>query len=52
MSKVKFTEYKGYNIMHGPLFKRIEDVDGPYVFRTLKEAKEYIDEILIKKTED
>lgn len=48
MPRVKFTEYRGYYIMHGPLFKRIEGVDGPYVFRTIKEAKKYIDENLIK----
>ena len=47
MSRVKFTEYKGYYIMHGPLFKRIEGVEGPYCFRTIKKAKKYIDENLI-----
>ena len=48
MPKVKFTEYKGYQITHGPLFKRIMDVDGPYIFYTVKEAKKYIDENLLK----
>ena len=48
MPKVKITEYKGYQIMHGPLFKRIMDVDGPYIFYTIKEAKKYIDDNLIK----
>ncbi len=48
MPKVKYTEYKGFYIIHGPLFKRIETINGPYTFRTIKEAKEYIDEYLEK----
>lgn len=51
MPRVKVTEYKGFFIMHGPLFKRIENIDGPYSFRTIKEAKKYIDEILLNKDE-
>ena len=51
MPRVKVTEYKGFFIMHGPLFKRIETDEGPYTFRSLKEAKEYIDNNMIKKDE-
>lgn len=47
MPRVKVTEYKGFLIIHGPLFKRIENIDGPYSFRTIKEAKKYIDENLL-----
>lgn len=51
MSRVKVTEYKGFFIMHGPLFKRIEGIDGPYIFHTIKEAKKYINENLLNKDE-
>lgn len=46
MPRVKYTEYKGFYIMHGPLFKRIENIEGPYIFYTVNEAKKYIDEYL------
>ena len=49
--KVKVTEYKGYQIMHGPLFYRIELDEEPWLvsMRTMKEAKQWVDETLEKK---
>ena len=51
MPKVKFTKYKGYWIMHGPLFYRLELDEEPWLVtgRTIKEVKDYIDENLINQ---
>lgn len=48
MPRVKFTKYKGYYIMHGPLFYRLELDKEPWLVsrRTLKEVKQWIDENL------
>lgn len=44
--KVKKTEYRGFEIEHGRLFKIILTEDGPIACRSMKEAKEKIDQIL------
>lgn len=50
MPKVKFTHYKGYDIMHGPLFYRLELDEEPWLVscRTIKEVKDFIDTELLK----
>lgn len=50
MPKVKFTHYKGYDIMHGPLFYRLELDKEPWLVscRTIKEVKDFIDNELIE----
>lgn len=44
--KVKKTEYMGFEIEHGRLFKIILTENGPIACRSMKEAKERIDQIL------
>ena len=44
--KVKKTEYRGFEIEHGRLFKIILTENGPIACRSMKEAKEKADQIL------
>jgi len=46
--KVKFTEYKGFQIKHGRLFKTVLTEEGPVACRNMKEAREWIDKKILE----
>ena len=51
MPKIEVTYYKGYKIEHRRLFKVINLSDGPHLFHSILEAKDWINERILEKEE-